>query len=66
MSILSEIVAEGNVQSIVAKLKEKLEENKDNPEVTRVLREIGRWSLTQFEWTSPDWAADYEELFKED
>jgi hypothetical protein len=66
MSMISDIATEGTIQTIIAEIKKELEANKDNSGARAVLRKIGRFALTQFDWSTPDWAREYQELFAED
>jgi hypothetical protein len=65
MGMFSEIATEGTIQAIVAEIKNGLEENGGKPEVCVALKKLGRFALTQFEWSTPSWASEYAELFKE-
>lgn len=64
MGMFSEIATEGTIQVFVKEIEKELEENKDKPEACEVLKKIGRFALSQFEWSFPDWARHYEQLFK--
>jgi hypothetical protein len=64
MSMQSEIAIENTVQSIVAEIKKELSVNTD-PEACKALKKVGIFALKQFEWSTPEWAGEYEELFKE-
>jgi hypothetical protein len=64
MSMFGEIATEGTIKGIVGEIKAMLEHEK-NPEARAALKKIGRFSLRQFDWSTPEWAAEYEELFKE-
>lgn len=65
MSIISEITTEGMIKWFVQSIEQELEHNKDNLEVCMVLKKLGRSTLTQFEWSTPDWAEKYVRLFTE-
>ena len=65
MGMASEIAIERTVQVVAKKIKKELEVNVDNSSVCKTLKEIGRFTLKQFECSTPDWAKEYEELFKE-
>jgi len=65
MGMFSEITTEGSVGTFLRQIKHELEANKEKAEVCAVLRKLGRFGLSQFEWTAPEWAKGYEELFKE-
>ncbi|OGZ06717.1 MAG: hypothetical protein A2942_04410 [Candidatus Lloydbacteria bacterium RIFCSPLOWO2_01_FULL_50_20] len=65
MGMFSEFASAGTVAAIVAEIEKELKVNKDKPEVCVILRKLGRFSLTLFEWSAPDWARKYERLFKE-
>jgi hypothetical protein len=64
MTIVSEIATEATVKSIVEEIKRELKRNNDNPEICSALKKLGRFALTQFEWSTPDWTYEYMELFK--
>ena len=64
MGMFSEITTEATIQVFVKEIKKELEENKNKPEICEVLKKIGRFALTQFEWSTPDWASHYEQLFE--
>jgi hypothetical protein len=64
MSMVSEIATEENIKVFVEKIKKELKRNNSKPDVCVVLKELGRFALTQFEWSTPDWAKEYHELFK--
>lgn len=63
MGMVSEIATANTIQTFVKKIKMELEENGDNPEVCAILKKIGRFALTRFEWNTPDWADEYRQLF---
>lgn len=62
--MFSEIATEGTVHQMVIEIKKELELAKTS-EVRVALKRIGRFALTLFEWSSPDWAKEYHKLFKE-
>lgn len=64
MGMFSEIATETTIQAIVKEIEKELEQNKDKPEICEALKKIGRFALTQFEWSTPDWARRYEHLFE--
>lgn len=64
MGMFSEIATESTVASFVHFLRAELEVTTD-PAVRIALKKAGRFALTQFEWSTPAWAAPYTELFKE-
>lgn len=64
MSMASEIATENTVKSIVAEIKKELSVN-TNFEACKALKKLGRFALKQFDWSTPEWAKEYEELFKE-
>jgi len=64
MGMASEIAIENTVQSIVAEIKKELSAN-TNFEACKALKKLGRFALKQFEWSTPEWAEEYNELFKE-
>lgn len=63
--MFTEIATESTIKSIVTEIKKGLKKNKDKPEVCSALKKLGRFALTLFEWSYPDWAREYEKLFKE-
>jgi len=65
MNMFSEITTEATIKAFVKKIEKELKQNKDKPEVCEALKKIGRFALTQFEWSTPDWARRYEQLFKD-
>jgi len=66
MGMFSEIATEGTIGVFVTEIGKELEANKNHPEVCVALKKLGRFALTQFEWSLPDWARKYSELFKEE
>lgn len=64
MSMASEIAIENTIQSIVVKIKKDLSVN-TNFEACKALKKLGRFVLKQFDWSTPEWAGEYEDLFKE-
>jgi hypothetical protein len=65
MSMFSEITTDANVFAFVKEIEKELKANEDNPEVCKALKKIGRFALTQFDWSFPEWAREYETLFAE-
>lgn len=65
MGMFSEIATEGAIQVFVGEIKNELEANRGKPEVVTALKKLGRFALTQFEWSTPDWADEYTQLFRE-
>lgn len=63
--MFSEVTSEGNVRDFVIEIRTKLEKYADKPDAVTALKELGRFALTQFEFSTPTWAAEFEELFKE-
>ena len=63
--MFSEIALERLIKVFVKEIKRDLEANENKPEVCSALRKIGRFALTQFEWSTPNWANEYEMLFSE-
>ncbi len=66
MGMFSEIATEGTIRIIVVQIKKELEISKGNHSACAALKKIGRFALTQFEWSAPDWAKEYDQLFKDD
>ena len=65
MGMFSEIATETTIKTLVVEIKKELEENRDKPLVCAALKKLGRFALTQFEWSTPDWAKEYQQLFRE-
>jgi hypothetical protein len=65
MGMFSEIVTETTVHAFIRQITKQLEEHKSDEQATKALRELGRFALTQFEWSTPDWALPYKKLFEE-
>ncbi|TSC83267.1 MAG: hypothetical protein G01um101419_97 [Parcubacteria group bacterium Gr01-1014_19] len=64
MGIYSEISTEIAIQGFVREIEKELKENYKNPKVRIVLKKLGRFALTQFDYSAPDWAKKYKRLFK--
>jgi hypothetical protein len=64
MSMGSDIGTETTIRGIVAEIKKELSVN-TNFEACKALKKLGRFALKQFEWSTPEWVGEYEELFKE-
>lgn len=67
MSMFSEITTEYEVKAYCKEIQRMLQEGADNgisPDAVRLLKELGRFSLTRFEWTTPEWAEEYRVLFQ--
>ena len=65
MGMFSEITTEYEVQAYCKEIAKMLQEE-TSPDAVRVLKKLGRFALTRFEWTTPDWAAAYKALFEDD
>jgi len=65
MGMFSEIATEDLIQVLVVEIKKELGENKDKPDALASLKKLGRFALQQFEWSTPNWTKEYEELFRE-
>jgi hypothetical protein len=63
--MFSEITTENNIKTFVKEIKKELKTNSGKPEVVVVLKKLGRFVLSQFEWDVPKWTKEYEKLFKE-
>lgn len=63
MGMFSEIAINGTVRPIVIEIKRLLEKSESEHEA-EALKAVGRLALTLFDWDSPEWAAEYRELFK--
>jgi hypothetical protein len=64
MGMFSEITTFANIEAFVGQIKDELEKASSD-ETKAVLKRLGRWALTQFEWTTPEWAQKFSDLFKE-
>lgn len=64
MGMFSEIGTEVDIGRFVGQIKAELAQT-SNQEIAIVLKRLGRWALTQFDWDAPAWAKEYDELFKE-
>lgn len=65
MGMFSEIATESTICGFVFEIKKMLKAHDNKPEAIRALKEIGRFALTQFEWSEPDWTGEYHDLFRE-
>mgnify|MGYP001558721865 FL=1 len=65
MGMFSEIAIEVTIQTIVTEIKKELTENQSKSDAVVALKKLGRFALTQFEWRTPDWAKEYQKLFRE-
>lgn len=63
--MVSEIATEGTIHAFVGEIKKELEVNKEKPDAVIALKALGRFALTLFEWSVPDWTKEYEHLFRE-
>ncbi len=66
MSIASESATEGTIGIFVRQIEKEIKNNKENPEVLKILKKLGRFALTQFDWSTPEWTVEYDRLFAED
>ncbi len=64
MSLLGDISKEGVIESVVKAVKKELEVTRE-PNALESLKRIGRTAMNELEFTSPEWAGEYHELFKE-
>ena len=64
MGMFSEITTEAVIQVFIKEIEKELEHNKGKSEVCEAIKKIGRFALNQFEWSTPDWASHYEQLFE--
>lgn len=64
MGMFSEIAAEGEVLAYSREIARMMKEE-TNPDAIRAFKKVGRYALTRFDWTAPEWAAEYEKLFEE-
>ncbi len=65
MSIVSEFATEHTIEKVVVQIKKELEESRDKPEACSALKKLGRFSLTLFEYSTPQWVKEYSLIFKE-
>lgn len=65
MSMFSEIAIESTIQRCVIHVRNELKTATD-PAVIKALKAVGRKCLEEFVWTTPAWAAHYEEIFRDD
>lgn len=65
MGMFSEIATEATIQTIVAEIKAAMRDSQGSPEAVAALKRVGRFALAQFEWDTPEWAAEYKQLFEE-
>jgi hypothetical protein len=63
MGMFSEITTEGNVRDFVKEIRSELGKATE-PETKAALKRLGIWALGQFEWDTPDWAADFRKEFE--
>ena len=64
MSMFSELAVESEVQDYCREVERLLQEE-TSPDAVRVLKKIGRFALTRFEWNTPEWAAKYGKMFED-
>ena len=67
MSMFTELIAESEVLYYCREIERLLQEGLDNdmsPDAIVVLKKIGRFALTRFEWITPEWAAKYTKMFE--
>lgn len=64
MGMFSEIAIEGVVKQMVSEIKKELLVTKKPCEI-KVLKKMGRFTLTLFDYSTPDWAKEYQILFSE-
>lgn len=64
MGIFSDVATESTIHTIVFEIETLLPEYADDPRTQEALKRIGRYALNQFDWSIPEWAARYWELFK--
>lgn len=65
MTIVSDIATQSVIQGFVNEILEEMSKNAGNKEVHAVLKRLGRYALSQFEWDTPKWAQAFKEAFKE-
>lgn len=65
MSLFSECAEEFLIRRMAEELKQRLDRHSD-PKIRGVIKDIGRYTLTLFDWTTPEWAKEYDTIFRED
>jgi hypothetical protein len=65
MGMFSEIATESTIKAVVNEIKKEIEESKDKPDAIAALKKIGRFALNQFEYSTPEWAKEFDILFRE-
>lgn len=65
MGMASEIATEVTIKAIVKEIEAAMGDPNNSHEVQQAYRKIGRFALTQFDYTWPDWATKYERQFAE-
>ena len=68
MSMFSELAVESEVRDYCREIENLLQEGLDNgmsPDAIQVLKKVGRFALTRFEWTTPEWAGKYRTMFED-
>ncbi|HEY4474951.1 MAG TPA: hypothetical protein VJC06_03450 [Candidatus Paceibacterota bacterium] len=63
--MFSEVATAATIGVFVVEIAKEIEDNKENSEALKILKKMGRFALTQFEWSTPEWAAEYDRLFSE-
>jgi hypothetical protein len=63
MSMAGDIAIEYTIHAFVKEIERTLKKATE-PAAREALKKIGRYALTLFDWSTPTWAMEYEELFK--
>ena len=65
MGMFADIATEATVEEIVKEIDRLIIKHKDSPEAMKALKEAGRFALTQFDYTTPAWAATFSAKFRD-
>lgn len=63
MGMFSEIATEMTIKSIVSRIEKRIKDGSLSHDQINAVSDIGRYALTLFEWSTPEWAKEYQELF---
>lgn len=63
MGMFSEVATEGTIREICEFVDKEIVRRQAEPEVVKGLKLAGRYALTLFEWSSPEWAKEYKIKF---
>jgi hypothetical protein len=65
MSMQGDIATEHTVRQMCVHIEAELILSQQKPDAIVALKRVGRHALTLFDYSTPDWAAGYSEIFKE-